>query len=316
MDEEDIKHRVIFGTGYGKPPEHGRFQKGQSGNPKGRPKKTTSDLALPDRPTLSAILAIADTMVPVREDGGLREISMREAVVRAAFASAAKGNARSQSTVIGLLQKSDEAKALEIRKSIEIWNEYKRITSAHIATAEKHASPLPKPLPHPDDIIIDYTNGPQFLGPIDEEEQRRLDETLRYRDVLILQDALDHRCSTRLNGQPLTEPGSAGLIAILLERAIPPRLRLSNTQWLLRTMKFETMPKRALLKNLFEASQTLGTPHPRGYVFPNLNSTQRRLGMIFEILRDIRTSGLDPTAMSNEDWEDAVGCIIARHASS
>ena len=27
-----------YDIGYGKPPEHSRFQKGQSGNPKGRPK--------------------------------------------------------------------------------------------------------------------------------------------------------------------------------------------------------------------------------------------------------------------------------------
>ncbi len=36
LDEEDVGYEV----GYGKPPAASRFKKGQSGNPKGRPKVT------------------------------------------------------------------------------------------------------------------------------------------------------------------------------------------------------------------------------------------------------------------------------------
>ena len=127
MDEEEIKRRIIFGdsAGYGKPPEQNRFKKGQTGNPKGRPKKAPSDLSMTDQPMLGAILDVASKMVPVREDGAMSEISMREAVIRATFAGAVKNNSRSQDIVFRWLEKSDQAKARHIRDRNTSWADYK-----------------------------------------------------------------------------------------------------------------------------------------------------------------------------------------------
>jgi hypothetical protein len=38
---ESVKREILFGAGYKRPPESGRFKTGQSGNPKGRPKKVS-----------------------------------------------------------------------------------------------------------------------------------------------------------------------------------------------------------------------------------------------------------------------------------
>ena len=41
------KDSADYDIGYGKPPEDTRFKKGQSGNPRGRPKKQPKDVAAP-----------------------------------------------------------------------------------------------------------------------------------------------------------------------------------------------------------------------------------------------------------------------------
>lgn len=73
-----------YEVGYGKPPSHTRFEKGQSGNPKGRPKGAKNFKTI--------VLEILNEKISVVENGRKREITKGEAVVRQQVNKAASGD--------------------------------------------------------------------------------------------------------------------------------------------------------------------------------------------------------------------------------
>jgi hypothetical protein len=80
------------GVGYKRPPKHTRFKKGQSGNPKGRPRKNNLGLGA-GRSANRLALQEADRRITLTDASGPSEITAIEAVIRKQLATALKGNA-------------------------------------------------------------------------------------------------------------------------------------------------------------------------------------------------------------------------------
>jgi hypothetical protein len=88
-----------YEIGYGKPPKQHRFKKGQSGNPKGRPKRSKN--------IGSIISEIADETVEANLKGKRRKISLREAIIRRLMADAMKGDLRALRLALDLINQHD-----------------------------------------------------------------------------------------------------------------------------------------------------------------------------------------------------------------
>jgi hypothetical protein len=80
-----------YEVGYGKPPKTSRFKRGQSGNPKGRP-KGRRNLATEFKTELSKL-------VTVRENGESRRVSKRVAILKSLLAKALSGDVKAITAV-------------------------------------------------------------------------------------------------------------------------------------------------------------------------------------------------------------------------
>ena len=93
MGSETPRDYVV---GYGKPPLHTRFQKGRSGNPKGRPrgKKNTATL-------LNAAL---NASIVVIENGRRKKITKREAILTQLVNKSAAADLKATQMVLAMLR--------------------------------------------------------------------------------------------------------------------------------------------------------------------------------------------------------------------
>jgi Family of unknown function (DUF5681) len=104
----DNNAKPDYPVGYGRPPEHSRFKKGQSGNPTGRRRYTQSDRA---RQLMSQELF---RRVPVREGDQVRHMPAVQALVRSLILQAIKGKSAPARVVLAMLKILDAPGTAEL----------------------------------------------------------------------------------------------------------------------------------------------------------------------------------------------------------
>jgi hypothetical protein len=116
--QDDSKYTV----GYKKPPRNTRFKPGQSGNLKGRPKKTKT--------VEEIIKKEMFTPVTIVEDGKRRKVCKLEAIVKQHSNKAASGDPKSATMLFNELRfhKSDEGDNLG-----ELLHHFRTVNASHLA---------------------------------------------------------------------------------------------------------------------------------------------------------------------------------------
>lgn len=114
-----------YEVGYGKPPVHTRFQKGRSGNPKGRKKGSKNVNTL-----LSELL---EERIAVNTPTGLQKIPRIEVLLRKLIELGAKGNPRAIEQILRQYALAQVAPAPRTEESVEVTTD---VTDADTASLQ------------------------------------------------------------------------------------------------------------------------------------------------------------------------------------
>ncbi|KPB00048.1 DUF5681 domain-containing protein [Ahrensia marina] len=330
INTDRIKQRTLLGDANGTDKQdvsHStRFQKGQSGNPKGRPTKSKSSKAsigatnnkvieISEHTYQLAIdqiiLEFADKELTVKVGDQPIKMSGREALAQAQAKSALNGNAHAQKDIQNRIERAER---IQLRKKVAdaiFWHDYKTVMTAKLQTLADEGSAIDEEafLPHPDDIEINEDLTIRFTGPTTPEALRKCHETMRFREAFILQAELDRRLA------PKTDK-TAGMGALLFaknyERLLPARMRYSDSDWLNAVWRTEKINKRNLLKAVKSAwhdalrdkGGLLDTNVKRGLRFPGIKAAENFCADLHEFCHEATNSDRQITETDAEELCD------------
>jgi hypothetical protein len=317
---DHAKKMLLQGVGYKSPPVATQFKKGQSGNPGGRPRAPKADgLTLKDQPVLQAVLDRASQPVRMRDGETVREISGREAMIQSVFVAGLKGNARSQGLALDMMRQADLARAKERAERRELARKWKAIQRDKLDVAVAAGQSTRLILPHPDDIDLDDVEGYRVMSPFDEQDLLRLEQLMKVRDALIMQQVLDDRRQENTSdSRPVAVtryPNRSGAMvaATLLDQMLPPRFRLEDAQLIGRWMAYDTWTIRRLLKETYAAWSTVAKAVKRGARLCDLDKMVRMLEAMAEMSLRSRAGRIDLAAICRGEIDDETAEMLDRN---
>lgn len=317
-DDDDV--------GYGRPPRWTRFEKGQSGNPKGRPKKQaapklTTDV-LPESQADIALRRELDRKIRITDASGTKEETMADAVARAQVTKAAQGHVQAMRDVRRAQKELERAEAERARLAAEQAEDERRAEAeqreamfkfmqmlkadqaASWAAAIREGKAEPdNPWPHPDDINLDpvrrsvSTRGPILAKQLPEYEYLRA-----MRDRYFLESLLAVR--TRDSAERAGTRHAAVLLGIY-DALLPQRWAIGDDYMCLAEM-FQAKPLRVLRRDLERAQRKADLLRP-----PQYDGSIRRSDA-YQLVNLIMKPFLKPMgyasyAQFERAWEDSAG---------
>ncbi|WP_188967477.1 DUF5681 domain-containing protein [Neoroseomonas lacus] len=115
-----------YAVGYGKPPAHSRFRKGQSGNPAGRRRGSRNLMVL--------LKEELDKSVAVREGGKVRRVRKRDALIASMVNKALQGEPRTTNLLMTFMQRAEPTAAQASAGEQSVEADDQKIIAAFLAT--------------------------------------------------------------------------------------------------------------------------------------------------------------------------------------
>jgi Family of unknown function (DUF5681) len=120
---------MAYQIGYRRPPVSGQFKKGQSGNPKGRPKGSRNFLTLLQKELGQSIV--------VNENGKKKTITRLQAMVKRIVAGALQGDQKALLTLVEILRRTGQFEEPDM--SAVLPEDYEAILEAYVARRQNRS---------------------------------------------------------------------------------------------------------------------------------------------------------------------------------
>jgi hypothetical protein len=236
----------------------------------------------------------------VRTGEGTELLSNFEIMQRKQFESGVAGNSVSQRDFLRRAELAEHARLAVVEEECRTWSVIRATHQKTLAQARDAGLPLPRVLPHPDDILIDWKDGVQIVGPHDAADWELFQAKVRFRDALYVQQAMEDA----VDGLPMDErmvEGAALTLAMLSNRWLPPSLRLSESEETSRVFGLKCVSRRDLLVQCRAAWRTAGAHVTRGRRFGTMATLLPMMDAITDMTTAFKTRENDPLG-----YEEAV----------
>lgn len=255
---------------------------------------------------LRTVRKVADRRVKYTENGVEKAMPLNEAILAKMGQLALAGSSQSARQFTEEVRRANEAHARDMRDTFDRWCKIKSRTRKQFAAHREAYGCDPDLYPHPDDIVPDPEVGVRFLGPVDEQAHRQMQDCIRFIDACLWQEALDIS-----RNDDAIETGSAFgapiVVALYMNDCLPQRCQQQSHELLRKLIRRVGLSKRALLKETFQAWWRVKKGIPRGAAFPQM----ARLAPLIEAAPGLAKIATDPS-LTDTEKEQHIAAFLTR----